>query len=83
MNVNEIKRRLREQPFEPFRVVTSDGESHVIRHPELAMIAQGQISRVLYIFEPAESEQDEVKLPKSVSLTHITTLEPIEPEASS
>lgn len=82
MNVNEIKCRLREQPFEPFRVITSDGEAHVIRHPELAHIAQGQISRVLYIFEPAESEELEVKMPKSVSLTHITTLEPLEPKAS-
>ena len=33
---------LRIRPFVPFRVVTSDGTTYDVRHPELVMVAVGR-----------------------------------------
>ena len=36
MTLDNVLELLRERPFEPFRIVTSSGESYQIRHPEMA-----------------------------------------------
>ena len=83
MNKNELIDRIKAQPFQPFRIVTSDGYTHEVRHPELVMIGSDQSSRILYLFEPATPEADEVRIPpKRINLTHVTTLEPLEPNTS-
>lgn len=38
MRVEEIRERLRAQPFRPLRVFLSDGSVHEIPHPELAWL---------------------------------------------
>jgi len=76
MNLKGLREQLREEPFRPFKIVTSDGRELLIRHPELVHIAEGGI---VYVFEPSEREPAEVKLsPKKISAMHITMLEPIE-----
>lgn len=75
MNLKGLREQLRQQPFHPFRIVTSDGESHEVRHPELVIIVEGGL---VYLFEPSESETAEAKMPKKISAMHITTLEPVE-----
>jgi len=75
MNLKGLREQLRQQPFQPFRIVTSDGESHEVRHPEMAFIVEGGL---VYLFEPSDRGSAEVKMPKKISAMHITTLQPVE-----
>ncbi len=36
MTLDNVLELLKRRPFDPFRVVTSSGESYEIRHPEMA-----------------------------------------------
>ena len=36
MTLDTIQDLLHRQPFEPFRIVTSSGETYPVRHPEMA-----------------------------------------------
>jgi hypothetical protein len=38
MNAETLRDFVRAQPFEPFRIRTSNGEIHEIQHPECIMI---------------------------------------------
>jgi hypothetical protein len=38
---NDFYSLLRAKPFVPFRVVTSDGTTYEVRHPEMVMVAWG------------------------------------------
>jgi hypothetical protein len=79
MNKNELIERIKAQPFRPFRIVTSDGEGHEVRHPELVRLGSDDRGRVIYLFEPVADDPVEVKIPaKTINLTHVTTLEPVE-----
>jgi hypothetical protein len=47
MAIQEIQRQLRTQPFEPFRILTTDGRSYDVRHPEyLAFGGKGRLISV-------------------------------------
>ena len=84
MNKSELIEWIKAQPFRPFRIVTSDGESHEVRHPELVRLGSDQRGRVLYLFEPVADDVVEVKVPpKTINFTHVTTLEPVEEDAKS
>jgi hypothetical protein len=43
MNAEFIRGLLRRQPFEPFRVIMSHGDSYVIKHPENAFLAGSRL----------------------------------------
>ena len=47
----ELQKRLRKQPFEPFRVVLSSGDAYEVRHPEMALLLKGGI----YVAVPDEA----------------------------
>jgi len=69
MTLDTVLELLRRQPFEPFRVVTSSGESYQIRHPEMAL----PIRNGIYIGLGGKG-----RLPDRaafVSLLHISALE--------
>ena len=36
--IEDIKKRVRQKPFRPLRIVTTAGESYEVSHPELIMI---------------------------------------------
>ena len=38
MNADTIRELLRRQPFEPFEIRMTNGDTHQIRHPEMVMI---------------------------------------------
>jgi hypothetical protein len=38
MGALDLLAALRRKPFEPFRIVTSDGVNYEIRHPDLVMV---------------------------------------------
>jgi hypothetical protein len=40
MNPEEVRNVLRQQPFEPFRLVMTDGTGYEIRHPDLLWVGR-------------------------------------------
>ena len=76
MNPEELREMLKRQPFEPFRLVITDGTGFEIRHPDLLWVGRnsamvgltGQPGRTFY--------ERAVK----VALLHVIRLEP--PEAA-
>ena len=40
----DVRARVRKEPFVPFRIVTSSGESYEVHHPELILIGQGEVT---------------------------------------
>lgn len=79
MTAKEILHRLNEQPFQPFALVTSDGDRHEIRHPENAKLLPGG---VLYLFHPTSAQDAQVEYPISISLLHITTIQSLPHQAA-
>ncbi len=47
MTIQEIQRLREEKPFKPFRVLTADGRSYDVVHPE--MLAQSASGRLITI----------------------------------
>lgn len=43
MRLSELQDVLRKQPFEPFRIQLTNGESYVVRHPEFASLTRSSI----------------------------------------
>jgi hypothetical protein len=39
-SANDIRARVHEEPFVPFRIVTSSGENYEVHHPELIMVGK-------------------------------------------
>ena len=73
----EIKDRLSEQPFAPFRIVTSSGKEYDILHPEFLMVGR----RVLGIGTPRRQGEDEIDGIHVISVLHVTALETLATQA--
>ena len=73
MNAEQILNHLRKQPFEPFRIFMSDGSSHEVRHPELAIVRR----REVVIAMPQVRDKLVDRLVYCDPL-HITRIEPID-----
>ena len=44
MTIQEVQRQTQKQPFEPFRVLTADGQHNDVRHPDhLAFSGKGRV----------------------------------------
>ena len=43
MSPELIQKHLRRQPFQPFQVFLSDGSSHEVRHPEMALVTRREV----------------------------------------
>lgn len=56
-----LKKALTAHPFEPITVVTSDGSSVVISHPDFAAVLRK--AGVLYVEFPEEEEPHFISLP--------------------
>ncbi|MFO0965908.1 MAG: hypothetical protein U0793_10040 [Gemmataceae bacterium] len=65
MNVETIRELLRRAPFVPFEIRMTNGEKHVIRHPEVAFLAGAR----LVVYYP---ESDRLVI---LSLLHATAIE--------
>lgn len=77
MNINVIKEALKNEPFIPFALNTSDGKTFTVNHPELAiMTKQG-----LVIAQP-DPHGGLPEYPSTVSYMHVTSLVPLKPEES-
>ena len=72
MDANELYQKVREHPFEAFRIHLSDGKSYGVRHPEQIMV--GRRSSHVGI---GDGERPFQKI-AAVSNIHITRLEPLD-----
>lgn len=72
MDAPELYRKLREHPFEAFRIHVSDGTSYEIKHPEQIMVGQ----RSCYVgMGNGEGPFQRIAV---VSNIHITRIEPLD-----
>jgi hypothetical protein len=72
MSAAALKERLSRRPFDPFRIVLSNGDRYDVRHPEMALLLRNGI----YVALP-EAHDD---LPENAvwcSLLHVAAVEPI------
>ena len=73
MTVQTFRDLLKQQPFKPFRLVMSSGQTYEVRHPEMAWLTRTSILVGIDIADdnvPAEF--------KICSLLHVTAIEPLE-----
>ena len=79
MNTKEVIAQLEEKPFLPFAALTTDGRRYEVKHPENARVAE---SGLLLIFQPSEDPEAQIQRPVTLSLLHVTNLEPIREAAA-
>ncbi len=73
MTIDTLKECLSRRPFEPFRVVTSSGQTYEVRHPENAVLYKNGL---VVAYGAANGD-----LPERVamlSLLHITAVETVQ-----
>ena len=70
----ELRESLRQQPFEPFRLVLTDGVGYDIRHPDLLMVG----ARTAVVGLTGDPGQTFFERSVKVDLAHISRLEPLE-----
>jgi hypothetical protein len=77
MTLQTFRDLLAQRPFKPFRLVMSSGQTHEVRHPEMALLTRTSILVGVDIADdgvPAEF--------KICSLLHVTAIEPLIPAAT-
>lgn len=72
MTVQTFRDLLRAQPFEPFRLVMSSGQTYEVRHPEMAWLTRTDI--LVGLDETRDGLPTRFKI---CSLLHVTTIEPL------
>lgn len=74
MSHEDLLDRLRQRPFQPFRVVLAEGTAYEVRHPEVFML--GKRSAVIGLAtDPAQTVYERTAW---VDLFHIGRLEPLD-----
>ena len=72
MTVQTFRELLSQQPFKPFRLIMSSGQSYDVRHPEMAWLTRTSI--LVGIDESEDGVPSEFKI---CSLLHVTAVEPL------
>jgi hypothetical protein len=72
MTVQTFRELLTQQPFKPFRLVMSSGQTYEVRHPEMAMLTRTDL--LVGIGETDEGVPAEFKI---CSLLHVSAVEPL------
>ena len=67
---------LQRRPRQPFRIGTSSGDGHEIRHPGMASLTRAEV-----VLGPGDRVGDPLRCRK-VSLRHVTAAEPIDSTAA-
>jgi hypothetical protein len=78
MTLQGFRDLLKQQPFRPFRLVTSSGEKYEVRHPEMAWLTRSGMLVGIDVAEdgiPAEF--------RICPLLHVATVEPLNVPAGS
>lgn len=74
MTPQELRDTLRQQPFEPFRLVLTDGAFYDIRYPDLLWIGQ----QTAYVGLTGQPGQTFFERAVKVDLFHIIRAEPLD-----
>ena len=72
LTVQTFRELLAQRPFKPFRLVMSSGQTHDVRHPEMAWLTRTSI--LVGVDESEEHVPAEFKI---CSLLHVATVEPL------
>ena len=72
MNAEAVREMLNRRPFEPFEVIMSSGERHLVKHPEFAILLP---TRVI-VTDPVADRA------AILSLKHVTELRPARSQPS-
>lgn len=72
MTVQTFRELLSQQPFRPFRLVMSSGQSYEVRHPEMALLTRTDI-----LVGTGETEEGVPAEFRICSLLHVTAVEPL------
>jgi len=75
MAPEELRDATKERPFEPFRLVMSDGVAYDILHPDLLMVGQ-RTAVVGLVGDPAQEFYDRTI---KIDLSHVVRIEPVPP----
>ena len=67
MTINTIREMLSREPFEPFRIVTSAGESFIVRDPHTVALMKSEV----FIAQPRTDRRT------FIPLLHVVTVETI------
>jgi hypothetical protein len=73
MAPEELRGLLREQPFQPFRIMMTDGTHHDIRHPDLLWVG----ARTAYVGLTGDPGQTFFERSVRIGLLHVTQAIPI------
>ena len=74
MDRSEILAKVRQEPFEPFRLVLSDGAKFDIRHPDQCMV----MKKAIVIGEVADEADDFIEWTIKVNCWNVTGIEPLD-----
>jgi hypothetical protein len=74
MAPEELRDTLKQQPFEPFRLVMTDGASYEIRHPDLLWVGR-RSAMVGLTGQPGQTFYERAV---KVDLLHVIRIEPVE-----
>ena len=77
MTIQTFRELLSQQPFRPFRLVMSSGQSYEVRHPEMAMLTRTDM--LVGVGDTDEGVPAEFRI---CSLLHVATVEPISAAAA-
>ena len=70
---DELRERLSEKPFRPFRVALSDGSSHDVPHPEFAWVFGNSI----FVGKSGKLPFGLGDYARQLSILHITRIDPL------
>jgi hypothetical protein len=68
---DDVYARLRAQPFNPMRIITSSGESYDIHHPDLVLVGE----RLLVVGTASSRNPRYFNTTSQVSIVHISAIE--------
>jgi hypothetical protein len=74
----ELRDAIKRQPFQPFRLVMTDGMGYDIRHPDLLWVGL----RTVYVGLTGQPGQTFFERSVYVDLSHVIRLEPLEAAAA-
>lgn len=69
---SEVRKALREHPFEPFRIHLTNGMAYEVRHPEMALLTRHSV----HVVELTKSGKATDRVVKC-DLIHVVALEPV------
>lgn len=72
MTTTTFRDLLKQQPFKPFRVVMSSGESYDVRHPEMAWVTKNDLLVGVDVAQDGMPAEFRV-----CPLFHVATVEPL------